>query len=68
MKGSHRFLLDNGIVVDSLPPEDEEKIKRHMAETFWKSFYKLVPKSIISGKVLEGNGIRDAPKYLQGTL
>lgn len=44
MKGSHCFVLKDGTIVDSLPPEEEEKIKERMRETFWQTFYVAVPK------------------------
>jgi len=44
MEGSHNFVLKDGTVVDSLPPEEEEKLKKEMRETFWPTFYELRPK------------------------
>lgn len=52
MKGSHKFALKDGTIVDSLPPEEEEKLKQRMRETFWPAFYKLVPKKKPEGKRL----------------
>lgn len=45
MKITHNFVLKDGTVVDSLPPEEEEKLKQKMRETFWPAFYELRPRS-----------------------
>jgi hypothetical protein len=44
LKVTHNFMLKDGTVVDSLPPEEEEKIKQRMRETFWQTFYVAVRK------------------------
>lgn len=44
MKISHCFVLKDGTIVDSLPPEEEERIKERMRETYWPAFYELRPK------------------------
>ena len=44
MKVTHDYMLKDGTIVDSLPPEEEEKIKERMRETFWQTFYVAVRK------------------------
>ncbi len=50
MKGSHNFLLRDGTIVDSLPPEEEKKLKQRMRESYYPTFYQLVPKQKLVNK------------------